>query len=137
MMFVYFLLVTCSQWKINTLDQFNEFETLKRERERERERERRERERERRERERDATAPLNIIVSLILITFQNWNKKPLTRSKDHSENLSFKLLRDVVFLSLPGQLDISCITMSNFQSHEYPWKPNLSNHIKFILTTSN
>ena len=127
MMFVYFLLVTCSQWKINTLDQFNEFETLKREREREREK----------ERERDATAPLNIIVSLILITFQNWNKKPLTRSKDHSENLSFKLLRDVVFPSLPGQLDISCITMSNFQSYEYPWKPNLSNHIKFILTTSN
>ena len=28
------------------------------------------------------------------------------RSKDHSENLSLKLLRDVVFLSLAGQLDI-------------------------------
>ena len=66
-----------------------------------------------------------------------WNKKPLTKSKDFSENLSLKLLSDVILPSLPGQADISWFIMSNFQSDEYPWKPNFSNHIKFILKTYN
>ena len=57
----------------------------------------------------------------------NWKKKPLTRFKDLSENLSLKLLCDVIFLSLPDQSDISCFTTSNFQSDEYPWKSNFSN----------
>ena len=48
-------------------------------------------------------------------------------------NLSLKLLRDVIFPSLPGQSDIPCITMSNFQWDDYPWKQKLWNGIKFIL----
>ena len=56
-------------------------------------------------------------------TFQikpNWTKKPLTRSKDLSENLSCKLLCDVVFPSFRFQSHIPCFTMPNFQSVEYP-----------------
>ena len=49
-----------------------------------------------------------------------FNEKPLTRSKNLSENLSLKLLCDVVFPSFPSQSDIPCIRMSNFESHEYP-----------------
>ena len=67
----------------------------------------------------------------------NSNYKPLTRFKDLSGNLSLKLLRDVIFLSLPDQSDIYCFTIPNFQSDEYPWKLNFSNHIKFKLKTCN
>ena len=65
---------------------------------------------------------------------QNWNRKPLTRSKDLSGNLSLKLLCDVILLSLHGQTDIPCFATSNFQSEEYPWKPNLSNYTKLKQT---
>ena len=44
----------------------------------------------------------------------NWNKKPLTRSKDFIENLNLNLLCDVIFLLLPGQSDIPCFTMAIF-----------------------
>ena len=67
----------------------------------------------------------------------NCNKKPLTRFKDFSENLKLNLLCDVIFPSLPGQSDILGLTMSNFQSDEHPWKPNLSNRIKLKQKTSN
>ena len=57
----------------------------------------------------------------------NWNKKPRTRCKDLSESFILKLLCDVIFLSLSGQFGIPSFTMFNFQSDEYPWKPNFSN----------
>ena len=67
---------------------------------------------------------------------QNWNKKkPLRRSKDLSENLSLKLLRDAILTSMPGHSDIRCFKMSNFQSDDYHWLPNFSHHIKFKLKT--
>ena len=43
----------------------------------------------------------------------NWNEKPLTRSKNLLENLSLKLLCDVVFPSLPGQSDILTFCQSD------------------------
>ena len=64
-------------------------------------------------------------------------QKPLSRSKYLSENISLHFLCDVIFLSLPGQSDIPCFTMSNFQSDEYPWKPNFSNHTNLKQKTSN
>ena len=69
--------------------------------------------------------------NLIFLITPNWNKKALTRSKDLLENLSLELLRDVIVPSLSGQFDIHYFKMSNFQSDEYPWKPNFSNHIRF------
>ena len=36
----------------------------------------------------------------------NWKKKPLTLSQGHLEELSFKVLCDVILLSLPGHIDI-------------------------------
>ena len=67
---------------------------------------------------------------------QNWNKKkPLRRSKDLSENLSLKLLRDAILTSTPGHSDIRCFKMSNFQSDDYHWLANFSHHIKFKLKT--
>ena len=60
-------------------------------------------------------------------TKQYWNKKRLLRSKNLSKYLSLKLLRDVIFPSLPGQSDIPCFVMSDFESEEYPLKPNFSN----------
>ena len=47
--------------------------------------------------------------------------KPLTRSKDFSGNLSFKLLSDVIFLSLPGQSNFPCFTMATFLLADYHW----------------
>ena len=67
----------------------------------------------------------------------NSNQRTLTRSKGLSKNLSLKLLCDVIFPSLSGQSDIACYAISNFQSDEYSWKPNFSNHIKLKLKTSS
>ena len=66
-------------------------------------------------------------------------KKPktLTTSKGMSENFTLKLLSDVIFLSLSGQPNIHCFTMSNFRIDEYTWKPHFPNHIEFELKTSN
>ena len=55
-------------------------------------------------------------------------KKPLTRCNDLSENVSLKLLRDVIFLSLSGQSDIPCFAMTIFHLDDYHWQPNVSNH---------
>ena len=63
----------------------------------------------------------------------NWNKKPVTRWKDLSEDLSLKWLCDVILTSLYGQSHIPCFTMFNLQSDEYPWRSKLSNRIKVIL----
>ena len=43
-----------------------------------------------------------------------------------------KVLCKILFLSLPGQSDLTCSTMASFQLDEYPWKPSFSYHIKFI-----
>ena len=43
----------------------------------------------------------------------NWKEKTLTRSKNLLENLSLKLLCDIVFLSLPGQSDILTFCQSD------------------------
>ena len=60
----------------------------------------------------------------------NSNWKPLTRSKDFLENLTLKVLCDVIPLSLPCQSEIPCFKMSSYQLDEYLLKPNFSNHIK-------
>ena len=44
----------------------------------------------------------------------NWNKKHLIASKEIPENLSFKLLCDVICSSLPGKSDIPCFTTAIF-----------------------
>ena len=67
----------------------------------------------------------------------NWNKKPLTTSKNVSENLSLRLLYDIVFPSLSGQSEISCFIMTIFHLRDYQWQANFSNHIKFKLRTCN
>ena len=59
----------------------------------------------------------------------NWNQKL-------SENLSFKLLSDIVFQSFPGQSVIPCFTMVNLQLVEYPWQPNFSNDTRVKLKNS-
>ena len=66
-----------------------------------------------------------------------WNKKTLTKFKDVLDNLSLKLLCDVIFLSLPGQSDIACFTVVNFQSDEYSCKQNFSNYTKLKIKASN
>ena len=45
-------------------------------------------------------------------TTPNWNKKPLTRSKDLLDNLSLKLFCDVIFLSLLGESDIEIFILT-------------------------
>ena len=72
-----------------------------------------------------------------VLNHNNLKQKTSDQIQRTFRNLSLKLLCDIIFPSLPGQFDLSCFTMSNFQSYEYPWKPNFSNHIKFILKTSN
>ena len=57
-------------------------------------------------------------------------KKPLTKSKDLSQNLILKLLCDVIFSSLPGQCNIPSLKMANFQLDDYPWQPKFSSHTK-------
>ena len=52
----------------------------------------------------------------------NWNKQPVTTSKDLSENLSLKLLRGAIFLLFSDQSDIFCFTIGSSQSDEYPWR---------------
>ena len=66
----------------------------------------------------------------------NWNKNPLTISKGRLENLSLKLLCNVIFPSLPDQFGIFSFTTSNFQLEEYPWEPNFSNYNKLKEKTS-
>ena len=61
---------------------------------------------------------------------------PLIRSKDLLESLSLKLLSDVIFLSLPGQSDIPCFTMSNFQSNKQD-KVALKINLKMLESSSH
>ena len=51
----------------------------------------------------------------------NSNKKPLARLKDLSENLSLKLLCDVIFFVVTRPIDVPSFKMANFQLHDYPW----------------
>ena len=65
------------------------------------------------------------------------NKKPPTISKGLLENLSLKLLCDVIFLQSTDQSNIPCFTKVIFDLDDYHWQRNVSNHIKSILKTSN
>lgn len=51
--------------------------------------------------------------SQILVITPNRNKKPLTALQGVLENLSSKLLCNVIFSSLPGQSNIPCFTMNH------------------------
>ena len=65
------------------------------------------------------------------------NKKPLTRSKDLSENLSYKLLCDVISLLCSSQYDIRCFTIAIFHLDDYHWQPNVLNHNNLKQKTSD
>ena len=51
----------------------------------------------------------------------NWNKKPLTKSKDFLENVGSKFLCDIISPLLPGQYDFPCFTMSISRLDYYHW----------------
>ena len=54
-----------------------------------------------------------------------------------SVGLNFKLLYNVIFLSLPGQSNNPSVRMANFQLDEYLWNPYFLNNAKLKLKTSN
>ena len=52
-------------------------------------------------------------------------------------SLNFKLLYNVIFLSLPDQSNNTSFRMTNFQLDEYLWNPYFLNNAKLKLKTSN
>ena len=52
-------------------------------------------------------------------------------------SLNFKLLYNVIFLSLPDQSNNPSFRMTNFQLDEYLWNPYFLNNAKLKLKTSN
>ena len=59
----------------------------------------------------------------------------LTRSKDLVENLSLKLLCDVIFHCCRSIQRF--IITANLELDEYPWKPKFLNNSKLELKASN
>ena len=52
------------------------------------------------------------------------NQNPLTRPKEFSENLTLKLLPDVIFPFLSCQSDVPSFKMANFKLDDYLRSPN-------------
>ena len=47
------------------------------------------------------------------------------------------MLREVIFLSFPGQTDIAYIKLVIYNLDDYQWQPNFLNHTKLKLKATN
>ena len=63
------------------------------------------------------------------------NKNPLTTSQNFLENLSLKLLCDVIFSWLLSQPNIPRFAKASFYLHDYQSRSNFSDHTKFKYET--